>query len=159
MGRILNVKICNNDQWLTPLKLIEILGCFDLDPCCTKKMPWSTAKKMLSKDGLTTAWKGRVFINPPYSNLAPWVAKFIAHRNGIMLFSASCPGAPWSQDLLSKSDAIYYLRKKLKFYRADGSQASAYLYNVLYALGQKNVVALRALKQTEFNGVLLRRLR
>lgn len=57
-----NTNTANCDTWLTPPALINALGEFDLDPCCPEKMPWSTAKKMLSReqngDGLTAEWSG-----------------------------------------------------------------------------------------------------
>ena len=83
------------DRWLSPPELVEALGPFDLDPCCEPWMPWRTAKRMLSlapgldsivpghgdfkprfqaseiTNGLTADWRGRVFMNHPYSNGLP----------------------------------------------------------------------------------------
>lgn len=34
-----------NDEWLTPPKIIDKLGEFDLDPCSPIFRPWDTANK------------------------------------------------------------------------------------------------------------------
>lgn len=36
--------------WLTPKWIIDVLGAFDLDPCCPDgEMPWRTADRMVTK--------------------------------------------------------------------------------------------------------------
>lgn len=79
-----NLKGCfshKSDDWSTPPDFfIKHVGCADFDPCPGKgdyKLPITTINK--DKDGLKIAWNYyRVFINPPYSNIAAWVDKAIS---------------------------------------------------------------------------------
>lgn len=68
--------------WLTPKWIIDVLGAFDLDPCCPDgEMPWRTADRMVrkSEDGLLVDWRNkRVWLNPPYGKEAlPFFRKMI----------------------------------------------------------------------------------
>ena len=50
--------------WLTPKWIIDVLGAFDLDPCCPDgEMPWRTADMMVRKkeDGLRVTGATREF--------------------------------------------------------------------------------------------------
>jgi hypothetical protein len=77
-----------SDDYLTPRWVFDTLGLeFDLDVAAP---PWEThvpAKRKFTKadDGLSQSWEGRVWMNPPYSDSEPWVARFIEHANGIAL--------------------------------------------------------------------------
>ena len=52
MAKNFNSNTDNHDEWLTPLKIIEELGQFDLDPCSPHpdRRPWDTAKKHYHKE-------------------------------------------------------------------------------------------------------------
>lgn len=139
------------DTWLTPLGLLEKLGKFDLDPCCPPVMPWKTAKRMvcLPEDGLTVSWRGRVFLNPPYSDPMPWLRKMHDHRNGIALVPAKSPDTKWGQLALSGCDAVLFLSGRLLFFKEDGSPSEGkWNPNMLLAYGAKNVKALSKLEQS-----------
>ena len=62
---------CATDEWYTPKEIIDALGEFDLDLCAPANPLWQTAKVMYNKnvDGLKQEWKGRVWLNPPYSRM------------------------------------------------------------------------------------------
>ncbi len=47
-----------SDEWLTPPKIVEALGPFDLDPCSPVNRPWPTAGRHLTieDDGLAQDW-------------------------------------------------------------------------------------------------------
>lgn len=146
-----------SDCWLTPLNLIKVLGKFDLDPCCEERMPWKTARRMLSVNGLEAKWSGRVWLNPPYSKAAPWAEKFTTHKNGIALFSAKSTDSKWLQNCLTHCDAALWLSGRLLFFYPDGKQSTGkWLSNVLVAFGADNVLSLcKAVDQ--FPGVLMTR--
>ena len=51
--------------WLTPKWIIDVLGAFDIDPCCPDgEMPWRTADRMVlsyAMDGLLFCLIGQEF--------------------------------------------------------------------------------------------------
>jgi DNA N-6-adenine-methyltransferase (Dam) len=149
------------DGWLTSPHLLKSLGKFDTDPCTPVKMPWRTAKKMYSiaDDGLSKAWNGRVWLNPPYSNVFPFVKRFADHKNGIALLSAKSTDSKWGQLLLASADAVLFLKGRLLFHYPDGKISNGkWLSNMLVAYGKENVIALKKI-MPEYPGVLMRRAR
>jgi phage N-6-adenine-methyltransferase len=60
-----------SDKWQTPSEIYEPLNerfKFTYDPC---PIDWEEG----DKDGLTTEWRKRNFVNPPYSNTSAWIKK------------------------------------------------------------------------------------
>lgn len=74
-----------SDEWLTPMPVLAaataVMGAIDLDPCAeVEKPPHNVpAARHFSKnmDGLTQLWRGRVFLNPPYSEVDRFTEKLI----------------------------------------------------------------------------------
>ena len=67
-----------SDAYCTPKRLADMLPEVDFDPCSNDrswiKAAWSfTLEKCL--DGLKLPWRGKGFINWPYSKPMPWVIK------------------------------------------------------------------------------------
>lgn len=102
----------NSPEWLTDRGTIElvlrVLGGIDLDPCSNGgDMPNIPALVHYTKedDGLSKAWKGRVYINPPYGQELPhWISHLLdqyTRRNvtqAIMLVPAR-PDTKWFSSL------------------------------------------------------------
>jgi transcriptional regulator with XRE-family HTH domain len=58
--------------------LVDAFGPIGLDPCGHADAPLLAARKiMLPEDGLAADWSadGLLYINPPFSNLSPWLSK------------------------------------------------------------------------------------
>ncbi len=150
------------DNWLTPLDLVEVLGPFDLDPCCPKMMPWRTARQMvcLPNDGLTVKWHGRVWCNPPYSNPLAWVEKMVDHANGIMLIPGKSPDTKWCQLAYTSATAVLFLRGRILFYTEKGDKSKGkWMPNVLVAFGEFNAMMLKNLPfDSEYRGVYFKRI-
>ena len=97
-----------SDDYYTPAWVFEALGLtFDIDVCAPPSgIPWIPAAQFFTKadDGLAQSWRGRVWMNPPYSNPSPWVDRFILHANGVTLvpFAKSA----WFDRLWSAADAV-----------------------------------------------------
>lgn len=113
--------------WLTPRYILRALGPFDLDPCCPDGgMPWQTARQMITKseDGLKADWNGkRVWLNPPYGREAlPFFEKMADHAGGgIALVFARTDTALWQDIIFPHSEAILFLRGRLRFCRQNGT--------------------------------------
>jgi hypothetical protein len=114
-----------NDDWYTPPWLFDAAGLvFDLDVAAPVNPVRRTcpARAYLTpvEDGLTVEWGGVVWCNPPYSGPAPWVAKFAAHPDGLMLVPAA--RSRWLGTLVGASDATALV--SCEFGRPDGSKVS-----------------------------------
>jgi hypothetical protein len=144
------------NDWLTPPELIKVLGPFDLDPCCPPKMPWKTAKKMIHwpKDGLKEKWHGRVWCNPPYSDVFPWAEKMSKYGNGLLLTPGKSTDTRWGQICLH-GNAVLFFKGRLLFHYLDGRKSyGKWMSNMLTAFGKDNVQSLREC-QKQFPGVLM----
>lgn len=111
-----------NDQWRTPPHIIamvhETMGGIDLDPASSRRANQAVgAKSFADHGGLSLDWTAhqRVFCNPPYSEIRPWVDKFIDEvTHGIMLTNADTSTA-WSHELMNHVDAVCFTKGRLRF--------------------------------------------
>lgn len=82
-------EVLTSDDYYTPREVFDLLGLtFDLDVAAPPGgVPWVPAARYftMGDDGLAQPWEGRVWMNPPFHGPAPWVHRFIEHRNGIAL--------------------------------------------------------------------------
>jgi hypothetical protein len=128
------------DDHYTPPFIFEALGVeFDLDVSAPPHgVSWIPAKRSLSiiDDGLTTEWVGRVWCNPPYSNVTPWANKLLKHQNAIALLPVG--KSLWFDKLWEFSDGILTLPSSLKFIKSDGSVAGIMTSTMLFAFGDDN---------------------
>ena len=122
-----------------------MLGRFDLDPACPKKMPWPTADIMLSKGGLEAEWSGRVWLNPPFGNqAAAWLRKLRDHGNGIALIPARTETNMFYESVWGHASAVCFIKGRPHFHRPNGSRAR---FNsgapiTLIAYGKRNAKVL-----------------
>jgi DNA N-6-adenine-methyltransferase Dam len=77
------------NEWYTPKEYIDaacdVLGSIDLDPASSalaQRTVRATAYFTIDDDGLTKEWRGRVWLNPPYTQpeIAGFIAKLIAEH-------------------------------------------------------------------------------
>jgi len=133
------------DDYYTPKWLFETLGLeFDVDVCAPEAgVPWLPAKTHyhLAIDGLAQEWKGRVWMNPPYSLPTPWVEKFMNHDNGIALLPFS--KARWFINIWNHADAVVPMPQNMKFEHRDEGTMGIFMPVALFAFGQDNAEALR----------------
>ena len=116
------------DEWLTPPEILQELGPFDLDPCSPEKRPWDTAKKHLTfrDNGLLHPCDGYVWLNPPYGKQTKvWLERMAMHNNGIALVFARTETDMFFRFVWAKATSIMFLRGRIKFYHADGTQAES----------------------------------
>lgn len=114
----------DGDTWLTPRWILDHLGGFDLDPCAFIGNPgWTGAAKYFTKadDGLAQEWSGRVFLNPPYSDLVPWMLRMCDHGHGTALIPAAIEGIVWRDRIWKACSAVLFLHGRTRFANPDGS--------------------------------------
>lgn len=128
------------DEWITPREIIDQLGPFDLDPCSPgDRRPWDTAARHLAidDDGLTAPWSGRVWLNPPYSDAAPWMHRLAHHGLGTALIFARTETNAWHDWVWPFAVGILFIRGRLTFHHIDGRRSgyNAGAPSVLIAYG------------------------
>lgn len=149
--------IVSSDEYYTPISLINSLGHFDTDPATPKNLPWSTADIMYTKedDGLVQDWKGRVWLNPPYS--APLISQFMEkmakHGNGIALVLPKFGTKMFRDWVYPYADGIFMMNERVKFYDINfNQQPHPICQNVLIAYGTAN---LDAISKSGISGTML----
>lgn len=77
---------------------------FDLDPCADALA--KAAPDAFYTDGLDRPWHGEVFVNPPWSDIGPWVSKAWVEveeghcKNVTMLLPDNRQSTAWWQELV-----------------------------------------------------------
>jgi ParB family chromosome partitioning protein len=105
-----------------------VLGGIDLDPAtCAFAQSWIQASEFLTKkeDGLTRPWRGRVWLNPPFSKVAQFVAKLVAELeagriSAAILLSNNCTDAGWFHQAARASAAMCFMRGRIQFEQEHG---------------------------------------
>lgn len=113
------------DSWITPKRIIDALGPFDLDPCACTPQPWKCATRCLTidDDGLNHPWTGRVWLNPPYSQAWLWMERLADHGRGTALIFARTEVKGFVEQVWKRADAVMFLHGRLFFHHPDGSRA------------------------------------
>ena len=134
----------SSDDYYTPKWLFDALDIeFDLDVACPADGPIYTPCKAYytqETNGLASTWFGNVYMNPPYSNPALWVHKFVEHGHGVALLPFA--KSKWCQSLWDSTASMVYVRA-ITFERSDMEVISQAPFSLgLWAFGQKNVEAI-----------------
>lgn len=150
------VQAHDTDERYTPTWLVKSLGMFDLDPCSPADGPLhGQATQWFSKndDGLRQPWHGRVFMNPPFSDAAPWVERFLQHANGIALLPVA--NAKWRTRAMRHADLLW-MPDDIKFIGVTHAQQRISMPVFVMALGCDNAAKLQDLAMSgKQSGVLL----
>ena len=116
-----------NDQWFTPSEYIErareVLGEIELDPAsCEQAQETVKAGRFFTEEqnGLEQEWSGRVWLNPPYSNLARFADKLVAEVmakrvTAAVVLTHNYSDTRWFHDLASVASAMCFTRGWIKF--------------------------------------------
>jgi hypothetical protein len=134
-----------SDDYYTPKWIFDTLGLsYDLDVASPPGgAPFVPCDKYYTQkdDGLVSEWYGRVWMNPPYSNTAPWIDRWLRHGNGVALLPM-VQGSKWQTPLWDSRAACKNLLN-VKFHRPDGSLAQPWTPLWLWAIGDDCIQALR----------------
>lgn len=121
-------------EWYTPTKYIEscrvVLGSIDCDPASSEFAQKTVKAKQYftqNDNGLDQAWKGRIFLNPPYS--AQLIKKFTEHllselKSGniitAILLTNNNTDTSWWHDVADAAGAVCFTRGRISFYNQKG---------------------------------------
>lgn len=143
-----------SSEWYTPARFIEAaratMGGIDLDPAsCALANATVKAARFFDRqqDGLSQQWRGRVWINPPYSDYrgqaAEWASRLLAEylagrvQQAVLLVNLSTAyQAPMQQ--IARLGAVCLVAERIAFCDATGRpQSSPTQANVLFYLGER----------------------
>lgn len=121
----------SSNEWYSPSWIVEparaVLGSIDLDPAsCAEANETIRAARFYTAadDGMAQPWRGRVWLNPPYSDrdLIRWVTKLVAARasgavpEAVVLLPAYTE-TRMSQAALAACDAVCFPARRVQFHR------------------------------------------
>jgi ParB family chromosome partitioning protein len=132
-------------EWYTPSKYLDavrdVLGEIDLDPASSEiaqRTVNAARYYTITDDGLTKAWRGKVWLNPPSTQIEHFVAKLIAeyqagHVTEAILLTHNYSETAWFQSVGAVADAICFLSVRVRFIDNDGeiakpTQGQAFFY-------------------------------
>lgn len=117
-----------SDEWATPPSFVAALeaefGAFDLDPCAREESAKAPLYYTQEDDGLKQPWRGRVFVNPPYSKPEPWVKKAIDEYRTrrsvnpveeVFLLLPAATDVGWFHDLILPYCNVRFIKGRLRF--------------------------------------------
>ena len=117
------------DEHDTPIAFFEpiarAVGGFDLDPCASQHT--DLAETNLTKDdGGLRQWSGKVWMNPPYSEVADWMRHAeTQHAHGftdlIVCLVFARTSTQWFHKYVSKADLVCFVEGRLTFGGADNT--------------------------------------
>ena len=112
-------------------RMAERFGPFDLDAAASARNAKCERYYTIADDALGLPWEGRVWCNPPYSNLGAWVRKarieYVEGRASIvvMLLPANRCEQPWWQNNIEPwrdtrfGPKVEFLPGRMRFERPD----------------------------------------
>jgi len=145
------------DEWSSPRELVEPLadsvGEFDLDPCSgAESSPFASETYTEDDDGLSQDWYGKVWVNPPYSDMKTWTEKAIAQIDNTNTLFYLCKGdssTQWWQDAAEHATVICAIDHRLEF--GDGGSAAPFASHIM-VFGN---VGLGTIQELQNHGMLL----
>ena len=108
-----------SDHWATPDEVRRALDeefQLDFDPCPLRSM----------ESGLSIAWSGKVFCNPPYSKIREFLQKGLRHLSAkdadlLVFLLPSRTDTSWFHEYCLRAREIRFLKGRLKFGNAKNS--------------------------------------
>lgn len=118
-----------NVEWYTPSQYIEaarrVMGGVDLDPASSDAAQQTVKSKVYytaADDGLKMTWKGRVWLNPPYSasDIAAFTSKLcdeflLGNVKQAVLLTNNSTDSAWWQNAAEVASAICFHRGRIRF--------------------------------------------
>lgn len=132
--------------WITPPWFADRIaasmgGRIALDPCTEAHNPIGAARFYTVKDdGLAKPWNARtIYVNPPYSDVAPWIRKAIvaaARGARVYMLLPVRTDADYHHELLREATDVLLIQGRLRFLDRNGKKAGSPAFcSMLVGLG------------------------
>ena len=153
---------CSGDEeWFTPKTIVDaarsVLGRIDLDPAsCQQANAVVKAGRYFTvkDDGLRQAWRGRVFLNPPYSRvkIQTFIEKLIAHvENGTVTEAIVVVNSEvevkWFRSLAAVSAAVCFPTGRVRFWKPGKGTGTSPLGQAIVYAGRRPKKFERAVRR------------
>lgn len=112
----------------TPTSFLKNLGHFDLDAAASKENAICTKYFDEETNGLIQRWHGRVWVNPPYSEIGKWVDKAIdecqVKRNcrEVVFLVPSRTCTKWFRKAFEAATSVQFVHGRLEFHGPNMNQ-------------------------------------
>jgi hypothetical protein len=143
----------SNDDCYTPKWIFDKLDIeFDLDVASSNSPAITVPAKRkytIDDNGLELPWEGKVWMNPPFSKITPWINKWLEHGNGICLVPLSSNGK-WVNQLWESQARAAYLPSNMAFVSPTGGVIKHRWRCSMWAIGDENVEALKRIGRIRY---------
>jgi phage N-6-adenine-methyltransferase len=155
--------VIDRDSWRTPIEIFDwaerLVGGFEYDGACTMDnalaVPLWTRTGFVDGDSLSHEWPNdsNIWLNPPYSNIKPWVERALACKSVVAMLVMSPNGEGVYDSLMRQSHEINitgwregqrYRSGRIGFIGPNGRPvngnprgSSLFLINSRFGLGQR----------------------
>jgi phage N-6-adenine-methyltransferase len=124
VNNLIVTKYTGNEEWYTPKKYIdmarEVLGRIDIDPASNpfaNQVVQATTYYTKEDDGLTKEWRGKMWLNPPYSSIiAEFINKTCNSDVEAIVLTNNSTDTKWFAQAANNCDAICFTYGRINFY-------------------------------------------
>ena len=145
----------SSDEWVTPPEIVRTLevefGPFELDACARPENAKAPQFYVKTDDGLSLPWKGRTWLNPPYSNPGPWLRKAVAEVSGVggcplvVALLPSCTETRWFQEfVLGCASDVRFRKGRIGFHGWEGTPIPSPKRGSVFAIYEAGFIAAYA---------------
>lgn len=145
-----------SDLWDTPAHVFTKYGKphnLNLDVCATSDHTMCARFFSPCENGLTQEWNGRVWMNPPFSNVKAWVAKAYRSRNVCECIICLLPARTdtvWFHSFVYRKASLQFIKGRISFTHFSGTSGRASFASMI-ASYRPDTLRVKLQETLEFN--------
>jgi phage N-6-adenine-methyltransferase len=149
-AKYFRTQFTGEQEWYTPVQYLDavrqVLGVIELDPASSdeaQQTVQATRYFTAQENGLSHAWGGRIFLNPPYTQ--PLIEHFVtrlveefhqSHVQEAILLSHNYTDTKWFHRAESAAACLCFTRGRIKFIDTKGNRAAPPQGQVFFYFGR-----------------------